>query len=35
MNRANFAVLGALGVAVGIIYLVHHNQNTDRKVGGL
>ena len=32
VSGANLSVLGALGLAVGIIYLVHHKQTSDRKV---
>lgn len=32
MQRANLSLIGALGLAVGIIYLVHHSQQADRQV---
>ena len=32
MNGANLSLVGALGLAVGIIYVVHHSQQADRQV---
>lgn len=32
LSRAQFVLLSSTGLAIGIIYFVHHSQSADRKV---